>query len=94
MNEIKYEYACEYVKPSLGGDGDILDTDYSNKLIEVWPAQWDHFDPCTKRLCVIRYKGNEDDGELERGYAYTGDTHFCSGQKVPNSYLKALESEQ
>ena len=92
-NDISYDWACEYVTPSNDGDGDIIDTDYSPKKSDVWPPKWidcSGFVGTVPRLCVIRYSGNEDDGEVERGYAYEGDDQFCSGHTIPDSYLKQL----
>jgi hypothetical protein len=36
-------------------------------------------------------RGNEEEGELDRGYAYQGDDRFCSGHGIPSKYNRILD---
>ena len=88
-NIAKYDYICEYYTDD--GYEEIMDSDFSTKLKDVWPPKHsDAFPDCNARLGVLRMWGNEVQGELERGYAYEGETHFDSGQKVPKHIYKAI----
>ena len=89
-NYVWYEYACEYV--STDDYEDIEDSDFSEVATECWPPRYlDEFPDCKARLVAIRHWGNDHDaGDLERGYAYRGDTHFDTGHKVPQYMLKQL----
>lgn len=90
-NIVRYEWACEYVRYYPDDIEDIEDSDFSDKKADVWPPRWaDHYPASVPRLCLIRYSGNEEEGEQERGYAYPGDTEFSSGQKIPAQYLRQL----
>ena len=87
-NEIRFEWACEYLS-----DDDIIDTDFSDKKIDVWPARWSHIElgsECKPVISVRRYVGNEEDGILDIGYAYQGDTTFDTGHKIPAYLLNQL----
>lgn len=87
-NSINYEWSCEYVDTN----GDIQDSDFSNQKAEVWPPRLlDFHSKCIPRLCLIRYSGNEEQGEQERGYAYFGDDLFSSGHIIPQQYRKQLK---
>ena len=86
-NEVFYEYGCEYVMQNCVED--IDDVDFSSKASDIWPARWDYPD-CEPRLVARRMWGNDLDGLLEVGYAYKGDTHFDTGQKVPAHMLRML----
>lgn len=87
-NEIEYEWVCEYW--TLDGQ-DIIDSDYGPKLADVYPPRFDNL--CSKaKVALKRDVGNNDDGLLDRGYAYSGDTHFSCGHKVPQRFLKDLNS--
>lgn len=83
--EVYYEWCCEYVDVH----GDIQDHDRSLKLADVWPPQLS-IEGCTPVLALVRIAGNNQEGELERGYAYSGDDHFSCFHKVPVDKFKAL----
>ena len=82
-----YEWCVEYVD----SDGDIQDHDRSEKKADVWPPQME-VEGCQPRLCVIRDFGNEDDSLLDRGYAYFGDSKFCSGHAIPKHLEKQINN--
>ena len=88
-NDISFEYVCEYVDDY----DDILHSDYSNKLSEIWPPSEDFIEGAVSaRIAVIRYWGNNEEGEQGRGYAYPMEEYFSSGHKVPKSYFNALKT--
>jgi len=87
-NEVTYEWVCEWVNK----DGDIVDQDWSDDKHDVWPPrETDIHKKLSPRLAVVRIVGNDDDGEIDRGYAYEGDQKFCTGQRVPKHILKQFQ---
>ena len=83
---VEYEWCIEYTDQF----GDIHDHDRSPILAELYPTlDYEHLHP---RVCLIRDQGNDDDGLLERGYAYPVDgvmpSEFDCGHKVPAKYHK------
>lgn len=84
-SEICYEWCCEYVDQH----GDIQDHDWSETLSAVWPAVRT-LPGCQSRLCLVRMRGNDEAGELDRGYAYPGDIEFDTGHAVPKRYQPVL----
>ena len=86
-SEIIYEYVCEYFTDD--GYEDIIENDFSTKLTEVWPPKLS-IPNCNTRLGVVRTIGNEEEGTLETGYAYAGDTEFDTGHKIPQYLLRGL----
>lgn len=87
--KVSYEFACEYSDQY----GDILDSDYSDKLGEVWPPRLlRSFKDCKATPCIIRYAGSEARGLVDRAYAYAGESEFCSGHKVPKNKFKQLNT--
>lgn len=59
-NEIKYEWSLEHIDHS----GDILDSDFSDKLT------FEKNSLVGNDLCLVRDEGNEVDGLQERHWAY------------------------
>ena len=88
-SKVTYEWCCEYVN----SDGDIVDCDFSEKLSDIYPARlWRDvrrrdYQPT---FCLIRNYGNDEDGLLDRGYAYATEYYFDSGQKVPSPKFNQL----
>jgi hypothetical protein len=77
-NSITFEWAVEYTDEF----GDIHDSDFSEGSVhDIWPPRRS-VEGCFPVLCSVRYKGNNEHGEVERGYAYAGDIHYSSGQAV------------
>ena len=87
--KVSYEFACEYSDQH----GDIHDSDYSDKLSEVWPPRLLRlFKGCKATPCIIRYMGSESRGLVHKTYAYVGESEFCSGHKVPKDKFKQLNT--
>lgn len=94
INEVAYEWVVEYVDAY----GDIIDLDHGDTLEGVF-ASWRDFRPdaeCVRvDLALQRRYGNDDDGEIDRGYAYVREgeleAEFDSGHKVPARFRKQIE---
>lgn len=86
-NEVYYEWVVEQVDEH----GDIQDTYQASSYKEAVEEETTHQ---VKQIALKRDKGNDDDGVVERGYAYVVDgilaERFDSGQKVPAKYLKEV----
>lgn len=84
---VSYEWCREYVDQY----DDILDHDHSERLADI-VEQRTVRDAVSSRVTLIRDQGNDEDGLLERGYAYPVDgvmpSVFDCGHKVPAKYLK------
>lgn len=89
-NQITYEWCYETLE-----DGDIIDSDHEDKLHDFTE------DRITDTLCLIRNLGNENEGLVDRSWAYVKDGKLpdCfSGvngeypyQKVPKRFKEELE---
>jgi len=86
-SEVTYEWCCEYTD----NNGDIVDCDFSQKLSDVYPARRKDYQPT---FCLIRNYGNDEDGLLDRGYAYATEYYFDSGHKVPSPKFNQLLKTQ
>ena len=86
-SKASYEYVCEYFTDD--GYEDIIENDFSTKLAEVWPPKLS-IPRCNYRLAVVRTFGNAEEGTLETGYAYNGDTEFDTGHKIPPHLMRGL----
>ena len=87
---IDYEWDVETL--STDGYEDILEHDHTENLKEyigLFPL------PNNQRLVLIRDQGNEDQGLLDRQWAYVKDgklpIEFDGGSKVPKRFHKELE---
>ncbi len=93
IKKITYEYCCEYVDEY----GDILDTDFADKLSDIYPSRFIKGYTNKRQFCIVRTVGSEAEGITDRSWAYVGEREFCSGQKVPagkfNQLLKTQTSE-
>lgn len=97
-NKVTYEYAIEVLKDR--DDCEIIDTHYFDKYMDMlYQAREDVMDCKFVDLCVIRYEGNDLDGEYERGYAYIFDNHgwqrpevFDCNNPIPKFILKEIDS--
>lgn len=86
-----YEWTVETVDEY----GDIQECVFYDKLNEVQALE------DNERIGLVRYAGNEDDGESDRQYAYFTDTHdeyteidhfvFDGGAKVPKRFRDQFE---
>ena len=80
---ITYEWCLEY----LDENGDIEDHHHADSLAELVPK------PEGTDLCLIRYSGNEDEGIVDKWYAYESGgilaANFEEGGQppVPKKYL-------
>lgn len=77
-SETKYEWCYETVDEH----GDIIDSDFQDKLFQFSKPRM------TDTLCLIRRTGNEIDGEQERQYAYVKDGKLpeCFEDGTGNEY--------
>ncbi len=78
--EIKYEWCIE----TIDKDGDIIDCNFSDKLLSL------DITKKNTRLCLIMRKGNNIDGENERSYVYFENEtplFFDNGKKIPQKYI-------
>lgn len=86
-NRVIYEWLVD----ELNGDGDIVDTQYYDTFYQAVAAQWAALGSCSNgnnyEVGLIRYVGNDVDGEVDRQYAYTVCNElpefFDGGAKVP-----------
>jgi hypothetical protein len=85
-SQVIFEWVVEYTDKY----GDIHDHDRGDTISDVWPAQRD-VDGCAAVITLCRMRGNEEEGELDRGYAYKGDDRFCSGHGIPSKYKRILD---
>lgn len=82
------ETAYEWVTEETDEDGDILDSDFSEKLSELsGPVS-----------ALVKRIGDEGNGEQERYYAYIVDGVLPAefendGGKVPKRYIKELQNQ-
>ena len=84
-NEVYYEWSAE----QISRDGDIIDCTFAPSLISL--ALFKHY-----QLCLLRRKGNDIDGEIDRLYAYVKDNRLPdyfedSDIIVPGRFKKELE---
>lgn len=86
-NDVYYEWVVEQVDEH----DDIQDTYAVDSYQEALKEDSTYARKC---IALKRDKGNDDDGVVERGYAYVVDGNieerFCSGQKVPAKYLREV----
>jgi hypothetical protein len=92
-NEVYYEWAVEHTDP----DGDIIDIEHGDTLVELgnMQAQDAIAGHDTKPvLTLIRHIGNQDDGELDRTYAYPIQSRlpaeFEDGKNIPKRFREEL----
>lgn len=93
INELAYEWVLEWVDIH----GDITDLDHGDSIDDMW-ERFNTFTPTGEDvqldLALQRRVGNDDDGELDRGYAYvkngTLEPEFCCGHKVPQRFIKQV----
>lgn len=89
-NEISYEWCWEYSDEH----GDIIDLVHADTLKSLGAAAKNSLKP---ELTLIREVGNDEDGLLERGYAYPTNGklpeffRYC-GSKVPKRFQKELDA--
>lgn len=84
-NEVFYEFCFQHWDGEDIHDNDFWD-DYSDALRAV-EYHRDIAKDTNLKVAIELYRnfGNDEGGLLERGFAIAGDTHFCSGQKVPKA---------
>ena len=87
--EISYEWCWEYSDEH----GDIIDLVHADTLKSLGAAREDSLTP---ELTLIRDYGNNEDGLLERGYAYPTNGKlpelFSCGTRVPKRFQKELDA--
>jgi len=95
-------YTVEYEWDIEGADkhGDIIDHDFSDTLKGLASRaelDVDHFadDIVRNELCLVRSMGNDDEGIVERSWAYVTPqglpAETDNGSKVPQKYLKEFD---
>lgn len=83
--EVAYEWEAQRV--SDDGHADLMELDHDTDLKGLLRRNpgW--------IICLIRETGNEDEGVVDRSYAYPDDAglpeEFDSGHKVPGRYRRA-----
>ena len=88
---VYYEWAIEHTDQH----GDIIDIDHADKLTEFGSMQaQDNVKDTKPVLTLIRHIGNDDEGELDRTYAYPIQTRlppeFEDGKKIPKRFREEL----
>lgn len=92
-NTVNYEWVIEYVDKH----DDIIDIDHSDDLDYVLKTRAG-FVPgngiVRVDLALVRDYGNNEEGLIERGYAYISENginpHFCCWHKVPARFVKQV----
>ena len=89
---VVYEWAVEHTDEH----GDIIDIDHADKLADLGSMEaHDGISESTKPvLTLIRHTGNDDEGELDRTYAYPIASRlpaeFEDGNIIPNRFRLEL----
>lgn len=76
-NKVNYEWCYE----SIDMNSDIDEVDFEDRLINFQDNRK------TDTLCLIRREGNEEDGEIDRVYAYV------KNGELPNCFEDGTGSE-
>lgn len=87
-NTVSYEWCLEEVD----GHDDIQHHHHADALAELAGTEAE-VPACTLRLCLIRHLGNNEDGEVERGYAYPHGGQFYDGFSCGNSIPLRFHNE-
>ena len=88
---VVYEWAVEHTD----NHGDIIDIDHGDKLTDLGSMQaQDNVTGTKPVLTLIRHTGNDDEGELDRTYAYPIASRlpaeFEDGNIIPNRFRLEL----
>lgn len=82
---IQYEWVAE----PMDKYDDIIDPIFCDTYIDARKYKVADFDGCVKiEIGLVRNLGNDEDGLLDRQYAYSLDTEFDGGAKIPKRFLK------
>ena len=102
-NQVNYEWDMELAdNPFVDAAGDIIadiiDHDFADKLKDLKdphpPRDGEHH-----RLVLVRSTGNEDEGVIDRQWAYLDDAGnlpavFDYGAKVPKRFHREFETQR
>jgi len=89
---VEYEWAVEHTDQH----GDIIDIDHADKLkdLGMQPQDCIELHDTKPILTLIRHTGNDDEGELDRTYAYPIQsrlpTEFEDGKNIPKRFREEL----
>lgn len=91
---MKSDVVYEWIVEQVDEHGDIQDTYAVDSFKEAISEDVTYH---RKDIAIVRERGNEDDGLLDRGYAYVIMNNylsrsFCSGHKVPNKFIQEVEN--
>lgn len=99
MSDLKVNY--EWTIEELDEFGDIIDSDFSDRLPVEWIPQSRLKHPSAdgvriSNIALIRYTGNDRLGKVDINYAYVNsdgfiEDEFDSGHKVPDRYKAELQ---
>jgi hypothetical protein len=90
---VAYEWAVEHTDQH----GDIIDIDHADKLVDLGSMEAQdciELDDTKPVLTLIRHIGNDDEGELDRTYAYPIQSRlpctFEDGENIPKRFREEL----
>jgi hypothetical protein len=89
----RFETHYEWVAEKTDEDGDIIDTNYTDTLADARAWKGD----AEGNLGLVKKRGNEEESEVFRAYAYFDENGYLSdyfedGSHVPARFLKEAQS--